>query len=298
MAKKSTEVGRLFWTALAATSFASVLRAGIKLNRGGRRTEGVGVAVLLTLLFLAMGLGLLSREGEGWTRSQALLGPMGVAVIYGLWLLARQWTWGEWVAWAVPLIVSAVLSFLVPVGSVLHALYADGLSLSPADLDVPVVWQVVSAMKLLTFLSLVLIVPALWGVAKHHHYVRPGEQFNGLLYALALVLVLGGVGSLAMGSASRAVQRTIVAAKEGRQPPSYFGVEPEWTCVEPTVPQAKLSGEGGYLVPRRPYLLFGVARGKAVLWNTDTEGPLKLPAADIRLVPTKTAHDRCGGKGR
>lgn len=223
-----------------------------------------------------------------------LFGALAVLTIAGIWLLVRQWTWGEWAVWVVPLAFSAVVSLLASAGSVLHALYADQLSLSPEELSVPGVWQVIAAGRLLSYLSVGLLLPAGWGIARHYHLVRPGRG-NALVYVAVLLMVLVSVSGLAVESAGRAAAAVKEAAREGRQPPSYFGVTPEWACVEPTVPVERLPGEGGRVDPSRPYLSFGVAGDVAVLWDAGVSGPLRVPAGQVRLVPARSGGVECDG---
>lgn len=260
--------------------------------RYGNPSHRSAAAITTAGGFLLLGLTLLKQD-DGFVWANILTVPLAMVAIYGLWLLVRQWTWGEWVTWAVPLVVSVAVTSVVGAGSVLHALYAKALGMSADDLDVPGYWQAASALKLLTYLSLMLLAPAVWGIAKHFHCVRSGEQFNGVLYVVLLGVILLGVGKLAWSSASSAAEATAAAAAKGEQPPSYFGVEPEWTCVELAVPPAELPGEGGRIHPYRPYLAFGVAGGDAVLWDARTGKPLKVPAGKVRLVPAKSAGERC-----
>jgi hypothetical protein len=195
--------------------------------------------------------------------------------------------------------VTLALSSFLAAGSVLHALYADGLSITPGDFDVPAIWQVFAAVKLLTLLSPVLVVPAWWGIARHRHhfYAMPGERLNVALNLCVFLAMLGAATLLALDSARTAADRTSEAAERGDDPPSYFGVEPEWTCVEPVVPPDGLSGEGPRLTPERPYLSFGVSGGTAVLWDRATREPLKLRASQVRLVPAGSGTVRCAGSG-
>ncbi|WP_413801408.1 hypothetical protein [Streptomyces iranensis] len=285
-----------FWGVVAVVAGCAGVWAGTGLYREGR-TAGVLVALVALCVFLSMGLGLLSGDGTGWTRTQILVTGVIVAVLGGLRLLVRQWTWGEWVAWAVPLAATLAASSFLAAGSLLHTLYADALSFSPDDLDVPAVWQTIAAVKLLTLLSLVMVVPAWWGYARHRHhfYAAPGEGFNIAMYVLLMLALLGGSALLALNSAEVAADKTKAAAIRGEDPPSYFGVEPEWTCVEPAVPVGRLSGEGPRLVPKRPYLSFGIAQGTAVLWDRVAKKPVKLRASQVRLVPAKSAMAVCGG---
>ncbi|MFD7261381.1 hypothetical protein [Streptomyces sp. NPDC059874] len=187
------------------------------------------------------------------------------------------------------------MSFVVSSGSVLHALYADSLELKPEDLDVPAPWQATSAVKLLSLLSFALFVPALWGMAKHVHapFVSPIERLG---IPLLIVTQVAGVVLCATGaleSAGDAVKDFRAAAARKEELPSYFGVEPEWTCVEPTVLAAKLSSRGGILRPERPYISFGEAGGTVSLWDEPAGKALQMPAEQVRLVPAADGRARC-----
>ncbi|MFD0208839.1 hypothetical protein ACFVH9_06850 [Streptomyces hirsutus] len=288
-------VARWLMLAVALLGMCGAIRAGWNMSREGKRHEGVVLAVLCVLIFAALGTGLFSGDGTAWTPRQTIMTAVVAAVVAGLWLLVRQWTWGEWVVWAVPLVVTLAVSAFVAAGSVLHALYAEGLSLSPGDLDVPPVWQVAAAVKLLVMLSLVMIVPAWWGFAKHRHhrYAIPGDGTNIVLNVCLFVAMLIGAGVQAWNSAVTAVDRTIAAAERGEDPPSYFGVEPEWTCVRPVVPAKELPGEGPLLKPGTPYLSFGVSGDTAVLWDPATLEPVKLPANQVWLGPAESRNTSC-----
>jgi hypothetical protein len=147
-------------------------------------------------------------------------------------------------------------------------------------------------------LSLVMIVPAWWGFAKHRHhrYATPGDGTNIILNVCLFVAMLAGAGLQAWDSAATAVDRTVAAAARGEDPPSYFGVEPEWTCVRLAVPAGELAGEGSPLKPGRPYLSFGVAGETAVLWDPATREPVKLPANQVWLGPAESGNVTCPGR--
>ncbi|QIQ02622.1 hypothetical protein [Streptomyces liangshanensis] len=280
---------RYFWVAVALVAGCGALSAGgtVDLGRRWLNTAMAAGIIAMALLFT------LGEEG-GLTETGGVRLLYGLTLLTGLWLLVRQWTWGEWATWAVPLTATLLISSLVGAGSVLHALYADSLQLTPGDLDVPPMWQFLSALRLVTLLMPVLLVPAVWGIAKHYHYVVPGERVGGLMYVTILAAFLVAGGSLAMDSAEEAASLTEKAARQGHEAPHYYGVEPAWTCVEPTVPLASLPGEGPRFDPARPYLAFGVAGGDAVLWDRRAGEPLKVPAGKVRLVPAKSAQVRCG----
>ncbi|MDX3613305.1 hypothetical protein [Streptomyces europaeiscabiei] len=291
-------LARWFWILVACLGVYRTLRAGWGLYREGSPAD-VGLALLLVMLFTAMGLGVFNGEGKGWTPEQIVVTVTVIGVIAGLRLLVRQWSWGEWVAWVVPLVATLAISSFVAAGSVLHALYADGLSLSPDDLAVPPIWQVLAGVKLLMMFSLVMVLPAWWGFARHRHhgYAAPGDGFNIVLYVFVLLLMLGGVTLQALQSAKAAVDRTVATAERGEDPSPYFGVEPAWTCVKPVVELDRLSGEGPPLNPRTPYLSFGISGDNAVLWDRSAESPVKIPTSQIWLKPAESGTASCARGG-
>ncbi|MCZ2525745.1 hypothetical protein [Streptomyces sp. HB2AG] len=214
-------------------------------------------------------------------------------ILYGIWLIVRQWTWGEWVAWVVPLVATLLLSSFAGAAPVLHAWYAEKLSVSAADLEVPGLWQVASAVKLLSILTFLLIFPATWGVAHHFHFIRSGERFNLLLYMTLLSTLLMGCGFLAAESAEQAASRTALAAKQGTPAPPYFGVKPEWTCVIPVAPSEGIPSEGGRLNVRRAYLSLGSSSGQVLLLEPGSAKPIKIPTARAVLIPVTSTHKVC-----
>lgn len=284
-----------FWGTVAGVCFAGAMRSGTRVFLSGGRWPSALLVCVVAVLLLAGPLGWLGSDDDPVTPLQMLV---VIGVLFtgtGVWLLVRQWTWGEWLAWAAPLVFTTVVSFVVASGSILHAMYADAFGLDPGDLDVPGIWQMAAAVKLLSFLSLALFVPAAWGIAKHVHasFVRPGESLNGLLYALVQFMVIGLVTGLAINSAEDAVTAVKAAAEERKSPPPYFGVEPEWTCVQPTVPKKQVNVQGAELDPGRPYLSFGVSGDDVMLWDSDAAAPFKVPTAQVRLLPADDPRKAC-----
>ncbi|MGW7354098.1 NnrS multi-domain protein [Streptomyces sp. NPDC054784] len=285
--------GVLVWTlaaGLAAVAFGGAVMAGVRLWDVLPAWLAVSFVTGLAALVLVWTVG--AGESPGLDRGQTF-GALAHALIgLGLWLLVRQWTWGDWFAVVVPVLATFIASALLTAGSVNHALYAESLSLSPGALDVTSFWRFVAALALFRAVDPVLLVPAVYGFAKHFHYLRNERAWLGVA-VVALVGCSGAVVGIVLESADRAARDTIAAAEQRTQPPPYFGVSPEWTCVQPVVPVRELPGQGGVLRPQRPYVSFGVADGDVVLWDTATDGPLKLPADRVRLVPADTPGAPC-----
>ncbi|MFE5828784.1 NnrS multi-domain protein [Streptomyces sp. NPDC056508] len=295
VARQQSGVLMWVWAGVAALCFVGGARLAYGMFVAGGRGASLLMFGALAGYFLLVSLGADMEDDRGWTPMQMLSLFAVTVTAGGIWLLVRQWTWGEWLAWAAPLVFTAVVSFVVASGSVLHALYADSLGLTPDDLDVPGVWQATSAVKLLSLLSYALFVPALWGIAKHVHasFVSPVERLGVPLYVLTQMTVVLLCTLWALDSARDAVNDFHTAAARKTAPPSYFGVEPEWMCVEPTVPAAKLGSRGGVLAPERPYLSFGEAGGTVSLWNEPAGAALQIPAEQVRLVPALDGRVRC-----
>ncbi|MER5484121.1 NnrS multi-domain protein [Streptomyces sp. NPDC002812] len=295
VARQQDGVRTWVWGCAAVLCLLAAARLAHGMFASGGRGGSLLLCGVVAAYFLAGALGADVGDSRGWTPLQMLTVFAVAATAGGIWLLVRRWTWSEWITCAAPLAFAAVVSFVVSSGSVLHAMYADGLDLTPEDLDVPPIWQATSAVKVLSLLSFALFVPALWGIAKHVHapFVSPVERLGVVLYAVTQFTVLALCLTGALESAGDAVKDLRAAAVRKAELPSYFGVEPEWTCVEPTVPAAKLGTRGGVLSPERPYVSFGEAGGTVSLWDEPTGKALQMPAEQVRLVPVADGTVRC-----
>ncbi|SCF88971.1 NnrS multi-domain protein [Streptomyces sp. Ncost-T10-10d] len=295
IARQHSGVRAWVWAGIAVLCFVGGARLAYGLFAVGGRAGGLLMCGVVAVYLRAVSFGAGTGNGRGWTPVEMLSVFAVMATVGGIWLLVRQWTWGEWLACAAPLVFTVAVSFVVASGSVLHALYADSLGVAPDDLGVPGIGQAASAVKLLSLLSYALFVPALWGIAKHAHapFVSPVARLGVPLYVLTQVMVVSVCGLGALDSAREAVEDFRTAAVRKTAPPSYFGVEPEWVCAEPTVPAAKLGSRGGVLKPERPYLSFGEAGGTVSLWDESAGTALQMPAEQVRLVPAADGRVRC-----
>lgn len=153
VARQHSGVRAWAWAGIAVLCFAGGARLAYGLFAVGGRVGSLLVCGVMAVYLLAVSLGAGPGDGRGWAPVEMLSVFAVTATVGGIWLLVRQWTWGEWLAWAAPLVFTAAVSFVVASGSVLHALYADSLGVTPDDLDVPGIWQAASAVKLLSLLS-------------------------------------------------------------------------------------------------------------------------------------------------
>ncbi|MCJ0869075.1 NnrS multi-domain protein [Streptomyces sp. AP-93] len=295
VARQQSGVRTWVWTGAAVLCLLVAAKLAQGMYASGGRGASLVLCALVAAFILAGAFGADMGDSRGWTPVQMLSVFAVLATAGGIWLLVRRWTWSEWITCAAPLVFAAVASFVVSSGSVLHAMYADSIDLTPEDLDVAAIWQATSAVKLLGLLSFALFVPALWGIAKHVHapFVSPVERLGVALYAVTQVAVVVMCLAGALESADDAVKDLRAAAARKTELPSYFGVEPEWTCVEPTVLAAKLSTRGGVLRAERPYVSFGEADGTVSLWDETAGKSVQMPAEQVRLVPVADGTVRC-----
>ncbi|WP_314621931.1 hypothetical protein [Streptomyces stackebrandtii] len=283
--------GPLFWlwAVCVAAAFCVVVTMGGKLQQSGGETAGRVFAGCLTLFAVATALGWtpagLPPGDAGLSKRQVLLGPLFLFVGVGINLLVRRWTGSGPIVWVGPAVLAAAIPVLAVLGKILHWAYRDELGLDADGVEASGLWEAASAVKLLTLLSTLLLLPATWAIARHYHLLRPGGRTSTLGFGLTGVVLALVAGTLGLESAEHAADGLKRAAVTGRTPPSYFGIEPEWMCLQPTVPRAELNTKGGILRPERPYIVFGEGQGGVVAWNAVAGDPMTIPADQVRTVP-------------
>ncbi|MET9469368.1 hypothetical protein ABZY44_32155 [Streptomyces sp. NPDC006544] len=218
----------------------------------------------------------------------------GYLVGTGIWLLVRQSSWRRTLPWLLPGLLPLVVVLLPGLGLALPAAYLDAFELDLEDVDVPAVWRLIGALRVAVALSLWLLTPALLGYAKHLHLmVRDRWMGYATAAVLSLYCVLQGAWVLIVEPAAASGSRAVADAAAGRTPPPYYGITPEWMCVQPVGDLNKVPVEGGALDPGTAYLLMGDAGGRAVLWDAGAKAALKVPLASLRLVPADDPRRPC-----
>ncbi|MDJ1132022.1 hypothetical protein [Streptomyces iconiensis] len=295
-ARDAPPLGKVLFGTLAIGSAAVGWRRALALPLGGTRARAVPVALIFSLLMLLMSLGI-PGVNEGVSRRDALVYGLSSYYIAGLVLLTQRWRWQGLLVAVLPVFVTLAASLLPVTRTLLHDLYADILSLTPAETEVSTAWELAATVQLLwpSFVAL-LGVAAGWGLARYFHLVRGNAYFEVLVFALVAALAELAALDVTFSSPQRAATALNRAADERTPAPPYFGVNPSWVCVTPSVPTKRLNEKGGTLTPQRPYISFGTADSHVVLWNTETEAPLRVPAEQVRLTPTNLttrAEGRC-----
>ncbi|MFE3884091.1 hypothetical protein ACFXPQ_14505 [Streptomyces lydicus] len=278
----------------AALSGWLLHRLALPERRRGARATGSAASAAATLLGWLIGT-VSGDPARVWWISLFL--AIAAFLAGGLWALVRQWTsLREALQWVVPLVASVALTLTPALGGVIHWLYLAPFGLTPDDVDVPAVWRVVAALSFLPVLPAWLLVAAVWGYAKHFHQVITHRWIP--VTAIVLTGAFCTLLPLLQTSlhAARAGERAWYRAAGHRSAGSYYGIEPQLTCIEPLKP--RVAAEGGVLVPRRPYLLFGSADGTLALWDIHRRQPLKLPSGEVTSVPVGDHTSRCSAEGR
>ncbi|MFJ4342413.1 hypothetical protein [Streptomyces sp. NPDC088915] len=283
--------GALFWVwaVCTAAAFCVMVTMGGRLHRTGGEAAGRVVVACVTLFVMVTALGWgpfgLSSGDSGMTRGQALLGPLFLFVGVGIGLLARRWAGNGPIVWVGPAVLTVSIPVLAVLGKILHWAYRDELDLEADGAEASGLWEAASALKLLTLLSMFLLVPAAWAVARHYHLVRSGGRTAALGFGLTALILVLEAGMLGLQSPKHAADALKRAAVDGRTPPPYFGIEPEWMCLQPTVSRSELNTKGGVLRPERPYIVFGEGQGGVVVWNVAADGAMTIPSDQVRTVP-------------
>lgn len=262
-------------------------------QRGARATGSVASAAATLTGWL---VGTVSGDpARVWWIS--LLLAIAAFLAGGIRVLVRQWTSPrEALQWVVPLVASVALTLTPALGGVVHWLYLTPFGLTPDDVDVPAVWRVIAALSFLPVLPSWLVVAAGWGYAKHFHRVATHRWVP--VTVIALTGVFCTLLPLLQVSlhAARAGERAWYRAAGHQTPGSYYGIEPQLTCIEPL--KSRIATEGGVLAPRRPYLLLGSADGTLALWDVHRRLPLKVPSGEVTSVPVGDHTSRCSAAGR
>ena len=293
LARHATPLGIAVCWSAALLSTGVAAWTGIKLPLARTRPRSaLGVLMMAApAAFFTLGI-----PGVTTGATTATVAGMAAGFYYfvGLVLLGRRWKWQVLIAGVVPLIATLAVATLPLTSRFLHDIYADELSLTPAETSVSSIWRLVAAVKLLwPSLGALLAIAAAWGIMRYFHFIRPRSVPAATMATFAVVVALVMTASAAPHSPKTAADKLKQAAVRGTDPPPYFGITPEWTCVTPTIPKAQLTEKGGTLNAAKPYVSFGVADGQVTLWNPATAQPLRVPADQVRLTPRPHKADTC-----
>lgn len=263
----------------------------------GRPRRWVGFksgGLLGTAAAFGLAAGTAGPPGGGGPGEVVTLVVAGALTARGLWLLARQSSWGRLVPWLAPALLTLAPVLLAGLGVSLQALYLHPFGLDAEDVDVPAVMRLLATGRVLVASLLWLVAPAVLGYLTHLHIMIAFRWLGYATFVCASVFTLSsgvvfgaGIPALLTGFEARA------AAAEGHTPGHYFGIKPEWVCALPAKPLAEVPSDGGLLDPAHPYLSLGDAGGTAALWDPREKAALKVPLSALRLVPVDDPRRPC-----
>ncbi|MGX1130606.1 hypothetical protein RKD49_002796 [Streptomyces glaucescens] len=224
----------------------------------------------------------------------------------GVALALRRTFFTRHAAWLIPLSVPVVWSMVRWLGGEMHNVYLDRFDIRAAAVPAPTLGTyLVAAVPMSLALGSVLFFVAVVGWLRHFHVLARDGGFR--LFAVVLATVLGVAYTLtavvigveqATSAAGRAAETT---ARDGTNPPGYYGVKGRLVCVRPVDPGKPLAVENGPAPTGHPVLSFGSTGDWIWLWD-----PARLNSSvfqesfavrreDVQLLPTENpAPKRCG----
>ncbi|MGC4931987.1 hypothetical protein [Streptomyces sp. DT117] len=286
------------WWVLGAVAVAALGSVAYWLLRimPGKPGDALGTALVVGAVTVAVGTMIeLSGESDGPSGALSLVSvAAGYAVLTGIRLLVRQWSWRVVAPWLLPAVLPLALGFFPSLGLGLHALYLDAFGLNLEDVEIPRLWQVIATVRLGLAVNLWLIALAGLGYLQHLHWcVRDRWIGFTLLGFFALVLLTSGVWNFGLQTAAHAGAGAVRAAASEKTVDAYFGISPQWVCVRPIGPVEDIHVDGGEFRPSRPYLKIGDASGTAVLWDPAEKSALKMPMDKLRIIPVDEPPKSC-----
>ncbi|MGW3419508.1 hypothetical protein [Streptomyces phaeochromogenes] len=257
---------QLAWGALAVGMMTSS-GAVLALTMPGPLPEGARV-----LTYTAMGLSAL------------------VFIVYGLtYALLHSW-FSRNAHWAVPALVPALALTLPWFGGLLHTVYLrTGFGIPSDAVPVSLYWRYLASLKPLGLaLVLALLMVAFAGWARHYHQWTHSRGMVTVGVPLVSLAVFGVSALAGIAEAERAAGRAWVAARAGKAPATYYGLESDLVCVEPMAKE--ISVFKGPLEGKRPLLTFGPSGDRLWLWD-----PRRTEALSVRLEDVIVTEARQGG---
>lgn len=255
---------RLQVSSVALSAFA--LFVGIISTRRG--TDQAPAVYILTLLalFIFAGIVINFRYSSGWRSS---------------------------FPWLLPTLLPLGVLLLPGVSFSLHVSYLDRFGFSSEDVDISSYGQAQAAGKMLAFVAVALIGPAVIGYARYFHLTIRERWLPRAMSALMVIYTLSLMGYLPLRAADQAGSEAIRTAERGDIPSEYFGIQPQWVCLRATVPYRQLPVAGGPVHFKEPYLLLGGSNGNAALWDPSRMYGLKIPVVNLQLERADSGLEKC-----
>ncbi|MGW6907562.1 hypothetical protein [Streptomyces sp. NPDC054940] len=235
--------------------------------------------------------------------ASALVLAVGAFTGAGVVLALRRTIFIRHAAWLVPLSVPVLWSMVGWLGGQMHDAYLDRFDIRLEAVPAPRLGTyLVAAEPMGLALGSALFVVAIVGWLRHFHL---GRDANGRFFAVVLATLIVAVyalGAVALGigkAASAAGRDAENAARQGIQPPDYFGIYGHFMCLRPVDAGKPVAVENGPVATGHPVVSFGTSGEWIWLWdparnNGKVQESFAVRREDVRLVPAENPETgRC-----
>ncbi|MFI9765821.1 hypothetical protein ACIHJG_03000 [Streptomyces sp. NPDC052415] len=251
----------------------------------------VGMMTAFGLMLAVIAPGPLTDVARVTTYAAAGL-ALFLFILYGLpYALLHTW-FSRNANWAVPALIPALALSLPWFGGLLHTMYLRTGFGIPADaVPVSLYWRYLASFKTLGLaLALASLMAAIAGWMRHYHQWVNSRGMVTVGVPVVSLVVFGMSGLAGTAEAQIDAGRAWEAARAGRTPASYYGLEGELVCVTPV--DREIPVFSGPLDSQRPLLTFGPSGDRIWLWDPRRTESLSARLED--LVVTEAEKGRCG----
>ncbi|MEU9465348.1 hypothetical protein AB0D78_01585 [Streptomyces avermitilis] len=251
----------------------------------------VGMMTAFGLMLALVAPGPLPEVARVLTYASAGL-AVSLFIVYGLaYALVHSW-FSRNANWAVPALVPALALTLPWFGGLLHTMYLGTGFGIPADaVPVSLYWRYLASLKPLGLaFALTLLWIAIAGWMRHYHQWTQPRVMATVALPLMCVVVFGISVLAGMGGAQLAAGRAWTAARAGKTPVAYYGLEGRLVCVKPV--DKKIPVFNGPLDSKEPLLTFGASGDRVWLWDPRRTESLSVRLEDV--IVTEARQSGCG----
>jgi hypothetical protein len=251
----------------------------------------VGMMTVFGLMLALIAPGPLAEVARVTTYAAAGL-ALFLFIIYGLsYALFHTW-FSRNANWAVPALIPALALSLPWFGGLLHTVYLRTGFGIPADaVPVSLYWRYLASFKPLGLaLALASLMAAIAGWMRHYHQWVNSRGMVTVGVPVVSLVVFGFSALVGVAEAQIDAGRAWQAARAGKTPASYYGLEGELACVTPV--DKEIPVFNGPLDSKRPLLTFGPSSDRIWLWDPRRTESLSVRLEDV--VVTEAEKGRCG----
>lgn len=216
---------------------------------------------------------------------------LGLLIAKGVWFAMR----GSWfirnAVWTVPLTITLLAPTVPWLGGLILTEYLGQFGMSASAVAISTIWKILAAAgPILVSATVIFIFFGVVGWVRYFHLV---DRYNRMLVSItsAGVVLVYILFSLQFGisRADSAASQAMVAARDGRNPASYFGLQGILVCLEPI--RTPIPVLFGPLPARQAVLSFAPAGDRLWAWDpgsTASQNP-SVHAISVQLQDVTVA---------